>query len=131
MPFAAQDRTRIIKTLNLSREQDTANSVLALLMSDLEKFDTTNSTNYVQEVQNALLQYEANISLIKAGASKDALKAVTISGWGRKEFVSAGGGTNHLKMTQNSIRDEIINMLDPDNLYLHHYIMTGRVIRTI
>ena len=132
MAFATGDRSRIIKALNLNREQDTATSTLALLMADLERFDTTNSTNYVQRVQNALLKYERNVPCIEAAASSDALEVIDIDGWGRKEFVAGGGGgTKHLKDQQAGLRDEILNLLDPDNLYLHRYIMTGRVIRTL
>lgn len=64
------NRTDITVILNLPKEQAIANSDLDKCMTALEAFDTTNGTDFVTRVQNAIAQAQAAQSVINETPSK-------------------------------------------------------------
>jgi hypothetical protein len=132
MAFASGDKLRIIKVLNLHKDQIKADSVLSSLMADLEVYDTANSTTYVTEVQTALTDAETSSANIKANRGQDGYTQISIpnevsimQGVG-----SSGAVTAQYQYAKSEAISRIKQFLDEDDL-LDAFVVSGRVISSI
>lgn len=130
MAFDNGDRARIVKLLELHRDQVIATSITAQLMTQLETFDANHSTAFVTEVQTLLTASEALQVTIDANAGKDGYTRVDVENEGEIE-VAAGGLTQPDKNKLTTNIERIKNLLDPNGHYLDMFATSGRVVRTI
>ena len=130
MAFAAADRFRLVKCLNLSRDQLKDNSRLAVLMTDLERFDTDNSTALVAEVREQLDLWEEVGETLPALQAQDGYKVVDVVNEVRVETHSAGASSATAQGQRRGYVAAILKYLDEYD-QLQPFIMTGRVVRTL
>lgn len=130
MAFETGDRARIVKHLQLHKDQAKADSFLAQLMTEAESFDTTNTTTYVADIQTALTGIETLDTTIASKVEEDAIQRFEEVRVYEVEYVGGGGATAHLKNERKSHTENIWRLLDPDG-YLRQFSSEGRVIRTL
>ena len=130
MAFAAADRFRLVKCLNLSRDQLKDGSRLAVLMTDLERFDTANSTALVAEVLEQLDLWEDVGEALPALQAKDGYKVVDVPNEVRIETHGAGASSATAQGQRRGYVAAILKYLDEYD-QLQPFILTGRVMRTL
>lgn len=130
MAFVTADRLRLVKCLNLSKNQLRDGSRLAILMTGLEEFDTTNSTDLVAEVREQLDLWEEVGETLPALQAQDGYKVVDVDSEIRVETHGAGASSAVAMGQRAGYVNAILKYLDEDGR-LHPFIMTGRVISTL
>jgi hypothetical protein len=132
MGFDAGDKLRLIKILQLHKDQIKTNSVLSSLMDDLESYDIANSTDYVTEVQTAMLDAETAVTNIRENRGQDGYTLVSIPNEVTLQQGVGSSGANSAQYHYDRMDaiSRIKQFLDEDNL-LDAYVITGRVISSI
>jgi hypothetical protein len=129
MAFATGDRLRLLKCLNLSKDQLKDGSRLAVLMTDLEDFDTTHDTALVTEVREQLDLWEDAGEALPAIQTQDIYSSISIP----NEISSTTTPGSSTAVSQGQRRgyvDTILKYLDEYG-QLQPFIMTGRVIQSL
>ena len=130
MAFLPADRERLWQCLNLSKDQLKDGSRLAVLMTDLERFDTENGTALVTTVKDTLDLWEEATEALPALQANDAYRIVDVDREVRLTAYSPGASSAALQGRRAGYVATILKVLDEHDR-LQPFILTGRVMRTL
>lgn len=130
MAFLAADRERLWQCLNLSKDQLKDGSRLAVLMADLERFDTENGTTLVATVKDTLDLWEEATEALPALQANDAYQIIDIDREVRLTTHGPGASSAALQGRRAGYVATILKVLDEHDR-LQPFILTGRVMRTL
>lgn len=130
MPFLAGDRERIWRCLNLSRDQIKDGSRLAVLMTEIERFDTANGTTMVATVRENLDLWEEATEALPALQANDAYQIIDIDREVRLTTHGPGAASAATQGRRAGYVATILKILDERD-QLQPFILTGRVFRTL
>lgn len=130
MAFLAADRERLWQCLNLSKDQLKDGSRLAVLMTDLERFDAANGTTLVSQVQDTLDLWEEATEALPALQANDAYQIIDIDREVRLTTHGPGAASAATQNQRAGYVATILKVLDEHD-QLQPFILTGRVLRTL
>lgn len=130
MAFLPADRERLWQCLNLSKDQLKDRSRLAVLMADLERFDTENGTTLVATVKDTLDLWEEATEALPALQANDAYQIIDIDREVRLTTHGPGASSAALQGQRAGYVATILKVLDEHDR-LQPFILTGRVMRTL
>ena len=130
MAFLPGDRERLWRCLNLSKDQLKDGSRLAVLMTDLERFDAANSTTLVATVRENLDLWEEATEALPALQANDAYRLIDIDREARLETYGPGAASAATQGRRAGYVATILKILDERD-QLQPFILTGRVMRTL
>ena len=130
MAFLTADRERLWRCLNLSKDQLKDGSRLAVLMTELEQFDTANGTTLVATVQENLTLWEEATAALPALQANDAYQVIDIDREVRLTTHGPGAASAATQGRRSGYVATILKILDERD-QLQPFVLTGRVMRTL
>lgn len=130
MQFNSGDRGRLVQILRLNRRQDRPDSLLDILMHEIESDDALYNTNYVEKILNNLALIDQLEETLLELKSTNGIKSVQIDRELSVQFDSGSAITMAEKQKINQLIQQIKNWLDPDRK-LDQYSIGAIVVPTL